>query len=417
VSPGNTDRPVIRPRRSEREVIAYLAFMGILLAFGIDASLPAFDQLREAFGLEPGSNQITLVVTLYFVGMATGQLVYGPLSDRFGRTPTLLGGVGLYCLGAIGSILAPGIGWLFASRLLWGLGAAAPATMRTAVARDLYSGDQMARVISIMMGVFMAGPVLAPVVGEAILQIGSWRWVFGAALGLAFVQVLWTLRFGETLDPAHRRPLEFRPVLAGFRSVFTTPITLRYTLALTFSFGAFISFLGSSQPVIDRIYGRGDSFALWFGLGSVAMTVAFLSVNVFIKRYGAHQVAVFSATASVAASGLLLIASFTANGVPAFGVWFALITLANAFTTLLTPTCYSLALAPMGDRAGTASGVVGFVTTAGGSALAAIVNSAIVATVTPMALGYVVYGLAALVLLRWAARATTIDRVPQPAVA
>lgn len=391
-----------QPKRSERQVIAYLAFMGILLAFGIDAALPAFDELRVAFELEPGSNQISLIVTLYFIGMATGQLVYGPVADRFGRQPALTAGVVLYCLGAIGSILAPSLEWLFVSRLVWGLGAAGPGALRTTIARDLYEGDQMARVISVMMGVFMTGPILAPIIGDGILRIGNWQWIFGAALLLAAVQMAWIFRFGETLDPANRRPIEIRNVLEGFRSVLGTPVTLRYALALMFGFGSFIVFLGSSQPIIDRIYGRGDQFALWFAVGSLALVASFFSVNRFIIRFGAHRVASASALIALAASSVLLVTSLTSQGVPPFLVWFILITVANAFTTLLTPTCYSLALAPMGDRAGTASGVIGFMSAAGGATLAAIVDAAIDETVTPMAVGYVGYGVVSILMLTWA---------------
>ena len=399
-------------QRSEREVIGYLAFMGILLAFGIDASLPAFGELRAAFGLDAGSNRISLIVTLYFMGMAFGQVVYGPLADRFGRVPVLNAGVGLYCLGAVGAIVAPNLEFLLASRLVWGLGAASPGALRATIARDLYSGDQMARVIAMMMGVFMLGPVVAPIIGEGILTVASWQWIFGAAIILAAVQLMWTHRFGETLDPANRRPLELAEIVRGFLIVFRNRATLAYAMALTFGFGAFIVFLGSSQPVIDRIYGRADQFALWFAIASVLMAVAFFSVNRFIERHGAHRVAVAVASVSVASSLLLFLIALTQDGVPSFWVWFVLIAVASSAITLLTPTCYSLALEPMGELAGTASGVVGFVSTAGGAVLAAIVDASIDATVTPMAVGYVGYGLIALgFLLLAGARQRVAERV------
>lgn len=392
--------------RTEREVIAYLAYMGILLAFGIDAALPAFDELRPAFGLEPESNRITLVVTWYFIGLAAGQVVYGPLSDRFGRIPALRLGIAIYCLGAIGSIVAPNIELLFASRLVWGLGAAAPGVLRAAIARDLYAGDQMARVMSIMMAVFLMGPILAPVAGEAILAVASWEWVFAASLVLAAVLAAWTARFGETLDPDQQRPLEPRAILRGFRVVFTTRSTFGYTMGLTFGFGGFIVYLGSSQPIIDVIYDRGDQFALWFGVAGGIMAIGFFSVNRFIDRYGAHAVAVFCAVTSVVASAVLLVEALRTDGVPSFWTWLALIVIANMFITLLTPTGYSLGLEPLGELAGTASAVMGLVSTAGGSALAAIVDSQIDDTITPMALGYVSYGLIAVAFLLWAGAAT-----------
>jgi DHA1 family bicyclomycin/chloramphenicol resistance-like MFS transporter len=388
--------------RREREVIAYLAFMGILLAFGIDAALPAFDELRQAFALDPGSNQVSLVVTLYFVGMASGQLVYGPIADRFGRVPALLGGIGLYGLGAIGAMAARSIEWLLVCRLVWGLGAAAPGVLRSTVARDLYAGDQMARIMAIVMGVFMIGPVVAPVIGAAIVSVATWHWVFAAALVLAGVQAVWALRFGETLRADQRRELRPIEIVTGFRVVFSAPVTLRYTVALTFAFGAFVSFLGSSQPVIDRIYGRGDTFPLWFGLISITLALAFFTVNPFIARYGAHRVAVVSIVMTVVSAVVLAVAATGADGVPSFWVWLITMGTANAFVTLLTPTCYSLGLAPMGDRAGMASGVMGFASSAGGAGLAAIVDAATVPTVTPMALGYAVYGTIALAFLVWA---------------
>ena len=164
-----------------------------------------------------------------------------------------------------------------------------------------------------------------------------------------------TLRFGETLDEADRRPLRPAEIIGSFRVVFRNAETTRYTLALTASFGAFVIFLGSSQPVIDDIYGRGEQFALWFAVASVAMTVSFLSVDRFIVRYGSARVAHFSAVTSLSASALMLVGALAGGGVPSFWIWFGLLGVANAFSTLLTPTCYSLGLAPMGDRAGTAS--------------------------------------------------------------
>lgn len=408
-------------QRSERHVVAYLAFMGILLAFGIDAALPAYDELRAAFGLEPDSSRITLIVTLYFFGLAAGQLIYGPVSDRFGRVAALRAGLLLYCLGAVGSILAPTLGALLASRLVWGLGAAAPGVLRAAIARDLYAGNQMARVISVMMGVFMLGPVLAPIAGEGILRVASWEWVFGSALLLAGALFLWTFRFGETLDPAHRRPLDLRATAAGFRLVFGTRVTLAYTMALTFGFGGFIIFLGSAQPVIDNIYGREDQFVFWFAAAGVLMALMFFGINRFIERHGAHRVAVTVSATSVALSAVLLLFALLTGGVPGFAVWMVLIGFANAFTTMLTPTCYALGLEPMGALAGTASAVMGFLSTAGGSALAAVVDAAIDETVTPMAAGYVVYGSIALASLLWAgAMASATDglsRLPAPASA
>lgn len=395
--------PAERARRhSEREVIAYLAFLGILLAFGIDTALPAFDELRPAFGLTEGDNQITLIITLYLLGQAFGQLVYGPFADRFGRVPVLRFGIAVYALGAIGSAAASNLELLFASRLVWGFGAAAPAVLRGAIARDLYEGNEMARVVSIMMAFFMIGPVLAPLFGQGVLALGSWEWVFLSALLLAAAALAWSFRFGETLAPEHRRELDLASIGTGFRIVLTNRTTLGYTLAMTFGFGSFFIFLGSAQPIFDTIYDREGQFAVLFGLVSITMGVGFYVVNRFIERVGAHRVAVVAASVSVASTAVLTVVSLTSDGTPGFWTWLVFMALANTFVTLLTPTCSALALEPMGELAGTASAVMGFLTTAGGSLLAAVVDAQIDGTVTPMAVAYTGYGLVALVLLNWA---------------
>ncbi len=392
-------------QRSEREVVAYLAYMGILLAFGIDVALPAFDEIREAFDLGDDPGAVTSIITWYFLGMAGGQVVYGPFADRFGRAPVLRAGVLVYALGALGSTFAPTIELLYASRLLWGLGAAAPGVLRTTIARDLYSGNQMARVVAIAMAFFLIGPIMAPLFGEAILLAGSWRLVFASGLVLAAVLLAWTFRFGETLDPANRRPLDLGATAQAFRQVVRTRSTMGYMLAMTFAFGSFVIYLGSAQPVFDTIYGRADQFALLFGAAGIVMAFSFLSVNRYIVRHGAHRVSVVVIGGALAISALQLLVVTAADGKPNFWVWFVPIALANALITLLTPTCYSLALEPMGELAGTASGVLGLTATAGAALLAALVGARLEETVTPMVGAYVVYGMISLGFLVWAGRA------------
>ena len=230
---------------SERQVIVFLAFLSIILTFGIDSVLPAFDEIREQFELKPGSGEVSLVITWYLLGMAAGQLLWGLLSDRFGRRSILVVGLGLYGLGALGAGLAPNMTGLLTMRFVWGLGAASPSATRLAIARDLYSGDQMARVVSFVMAVFLLGPAITPAVGEGILLIGDWRLVCFSAAPLAALAVFWSVRFGETLPRSSRRPIDLGATGRGIRAVLLTRVTIGYTLALMFTFGAFFVYLGS----------------------------------------------------------------------------------------------------------------------------------------------------------------------------
>ncbi len=383
-------------------VIPFLAFLGILLAFGIDVALPAFDEIRSGFQLDSSGNSVSLVVTVYFIGLAFGQLIYGPFSDRFGRIPALQVGLTLYAIGALAAALAPSFGFLLAARLVWGLGAAGPGALRVAIARDLFDGDDMARIVTIVTAVFMIGPIFVPVVGEGLLLLGPWQIVFYAGLVLAVIASGWAARFGESLPVERRRTLAFRPIYDTARVVFSNRTTMGYIAAQTFSGAAFFVYLGSSQPIIDRIYGRADQFAFIFG-GLGLVMVLFLLVNDrLIRRFGTFTMVRIAGRAVLILSLVGLALSLTTDGVPPIGWWLVWAALCNALIITLSPMCSALALAPMGDKAGMASAILGAITVAGGALLAAVVDSQIVDTVTPMAVGYVVYSLLMVGSIRWA---------------
>ena len=394
-------------------MVAFLAFLGVMVAFGVDASLPAFDEIRPDVDLDPGSNRITLMITVYLIGNALGQVRCGPLADRVGRAPGLRAGLVIAALGIAGTISSQGLPTLLASRLLWGLGNGAPANMRATVARDLYLGDHMARVVSRVMGFFLLGPIVVPLLAEGILAVGSWRTVFTVGLALAGVGTVWSLRFGETLDPADRRPLGWAATGEAFRRIATRRTTVGYLIALTFTGAAFFIWLGSSQPVFDLVYGRTDQFAVMFSAGGVVTAVGFFSVGWFIKRYGAHRVAVTSIGVVLVLNIALVALVARGGGRPSFWVWFILMTASNVFLSMVVPTGLALALRPLGSIAGTAAGVIGACSMAGAAVLAALVDARISTTVTPLTVGYLLYGILALAAALWArpeSRDPTVQR-------
>ena len=272
--------------RSDRSVIAFLAFIGVLTAFGIDAALPGFDELRTDFDLDGRGVSPAITGTLYFAGMAIGQLLCGVLADRFGRRNVLAGGLVLNGIGAVASAAAPDLEWLLVARFVWGLGAAAPSVLRFAIARDLYDGDRMARVGATFTAFFLIGPIFVPFVGEAILLFGSWRTVFLVGVLLAAVAFLWTLRFGETMAVEHRRPIRLLPFAEAFSSVLRTPVTLWALVGSTLFTATFFVWLGSSQPILDEVDDRDSRFTVFFGLSGAGMAVALLLNDQLIDRFG-----------------------------------------------------------------------------------------------------------------------------------
>ncbi len=390
-----------RPR-TERQVITYLAFLSVLLAFGVDVSLPALDEIRSGFHLGPGSGAVSLIVTAYLLGMAAGQMIYGTLSDKFGRIPLLLAGIGLYAVGALGSTVAPGMDVLLAARFVWGVGAAAPSVLRPAIARDLYEGDQMARITSIVMAIFLIGPALAPSIGELIMLAGSWRYVFVGGLVLAVGAVVWTIDFGETIADDNRREIDLGAIGRAFRTVIRNRAAFGYIMTMSFSFGAFFVYLDSGQPIISEIYGLGNWFALLFAGSSLSIAAAVLISTRYTKSHGAAAVARFGVFGHIAAAGVFTIVAFSTAGRPSFWVWYLFLCLMGSSNTVLTPTANALAMMPMARLAGAASGVLGLITLGLGASLAAIIDRQITNTVTPMALGNLVYGLLSLMALVWA---------------
>ena len=388
------------PRRTERVVIAYLAFLGMMMATGIDISLPAFDEIDA--DLDSGGRE-SLIVTLYFLGAAFGQLVIGPLSDMIGRRPVVLGGLSLYVVGAVACALAPSYGFLLAARFVWGLGAAAPTGARTAISRDLYSGDAMARVTTIMMAVFLVGPVFTPLIGQGLLSFGDWPVVFWFCAALGGFALLATVWFGETLPKERRRPADFGKFIEALGVIVRTRSTLGYLTANVFWSSAFFIFLGSAQPVFDRIYDREDVFAFYFALLGVFTIPLLLANNQVIKKLGAKRTSLGTAAISVIACivGLVVVQVVDA---PGFWFWYVWLAFASSFITLTTPPMYALALEPMGDLAGTVSSLLYFSGFALGSGLAAIVDAQIGSSVAPFVVGFAIYGFIAFAFQLWAGR-------------
>ena len=394
-----------QPRRiAERELVFLLGAISATTALGIDMALPAFTDIRLGLGLAADSPRVALTVTLYFFGMAGAQMLYGPFTDRFGRKPVLYAGLALYALGALGSALAPSFGVLIASRLVWGIGAAGPRALSLAIGRDLYEGDRLGRVLSAVMAVFMVVPAIAPLLGQAVLALGTWRWVMGAPMVLTVVLALWIIRLPESLPLERRRPLTLARTREAVVAVFANRLTIGSALAVMFDMGAFVSFLGSSQLLFDDVYGRGDVFAYYFAGMSVFMGLVVFTGSRLVTRIGADRIIVTLLPITVCMSAALALWSWQAGGQPWFFGWFAVIVAVNALRTFVNPLIQAQAMGPMGELAGTASAVIGTISMGGGAVLAMLIDRMIAGSVTPLVMAYAGYGAIGLGFALWARR-------------
>ena len=389
-------------RMGEREFVLLMGLLTAMSSLAIDILLPAFAEMRPAFGLSDDSTRLSLTVTLFIMGAGVGHLFYGPLADAAGRKRALAGSLVLYAAAALAAALAPSLGVLYASRFVWGFAAAGPRILTQAILRDRFAGTAMARVMTLVQAVFFIAPIVAPVLGKALVEIGSWRWVmaFGVVTGL--VALVWSLRLDETLDPAHRRPLRIGPVLEGFRAVVSNRTSLGYTLMVTFGFGAFLAYLGSTELIFGDVYDRAGWFVPYFSAaGVIAAAVAVIS-NRVLHRVDARQLVLGAGSAFAAASAALFAVTVAGDGLPPFGLWLALFSLCNAVHVAVFPSGISLALEPMGELAGTAASALGVSTWMLGSLLASLTDRAIDGSVMPIGIAYLTYTAVALACQLWA---------------
>ena len=386
----------------EREFVLLMGLLTAMSALAIDILLPAFAQMRPAFGLADDSTRLSLTVTLFLMGAGVGHLFYGPIADAVGRKPTLAGSLVLYAAAALVAALAPSLGVLYASRFVWGFAAAGPRVLTQAIVRDRFAGTAMARVLTLVQAVFFIAPILAPGLGKLLVVVGSWRWVMAFGVMTALTAVTWSLRLEETLESAHRRPLRLGPVLAGFRAVVSNRTALGYTLMVTFGFGAFLAYLGSTELIFGDVYDRSSWFVPYFTVSGVLAAAVALSSNRLLHRLHARQLALGSGSAFAAASAALFAVTIATDGLPPFGVWLVLFSLCNAIHVAVFPSGISLALEPMGEMAGTAASVLGFGTWMLGSLLASFTDRAIDGSVMPIGIAYLAYSLIALACQLWA---------------
>jgi len=399
-------------RISHRELLLMLSAIMALMAMGIDLLLPAFDDIRDAFGLDPNSTRVSLLITTFFLGLAVAQLFWGPLADRFGRKPVLYAGIGLYIVSAIGCAVAPSFGWLLFGRFMWGAGAAGARVVATAIIRDTFSGNRMAQAMSHIMAVFVMAPIFAPALGAGLIAVFPWQSVFWFCAIWSAAIAIWTFRLPETLDPVNRRPLEFGSVAGGFRTVASTRITAGYTLATLFIQGVFTAYVGSSERIISEIFGRQGQFPFIFGAIGVLFGLAAIANGQLVGRFGMVRLTRIALAVAAALGTTLVLVSFAADGSPSFWLFMPLLGLLLATFMFLMPNLNTGALAPMGALAGTASSLTGAARIAGGAVLGAIVDSQVGDTTTTFSIAAITFILLAIGSVVWAERdgvATEVD--------
>jgi MFS transporter, DHA1 family, multidrug resistance protein len=397
--------------RSQREFVAIATVCTTLAALAIDTTLPAFNKIRAHYNLSPDSTRVSWIVNAFLLGIAVGALLFGTLSDRYGRKRLLIGGLALYVLAGSVAATAPSLVVLFAARFVWGFAASAPRAIIMAMVRDRFEGEAMARVVSLMMAAFMFVPILAPSVGKVLMALGPWQLVFWVpTIGGALVLVWVMVRLPETLAVADRRSVGPAALLEAAKAIASSRATVGFTIALTFGFGVLSSFLSGLEIIIDKVFGQGRNFPFVFGGVSILMMVVTYANSHAVTRRGLSVMLRVCASATLVAAAALAMFVVASGRHPAFLVFCILLALVMATQQAVVPNANSAAMEPVGHIAGAAASVIAFTSTAGGAIIGQLVSGAYDGTARPFAISVLVLAaltaVAIVVTLRRATGAT-----------
>jgi MFS transporter, DHA1 family, multidrug resistance protein len=407
-----TPSPPAKAAPSFPEFVAMMAATMALHAFGIDAMLPALPQIGHGFAVTD-DNQLQWIITVFVMGAGLGQLVYGPLADRFGRRPVLLVGLSLYLVLSLLATVATSLPALLAIRAVQGFVVAAASVVSRSIVRDQYSGATMARVMSTIFIVFLTVPILAPTIGQALLLIVSWRGIFAfLALGTATVITWIVLRLPETLPVERRRPLTAAHLSQAAWFVISEPTSILYTLAMTTMFGSLLAYVSTVPQILAGAFHAPQLLSVTFAFCASAMGVASFFNARIVEHVGMHRIShtaliafivITAVHATVAYHGesLLTFALFQAATMASFG--------------LAVSNFGAIAMQPMGAIAGSAASIQGVISTIGGAAVGATIGQQWSGSVVFLPAGAFVCGLVALACVLLAEKARLFRRLePRP---
>ncbi|MEM7025920.1 MAG: multidrug effflux MFS transporter, partial [Pseudomonadota bacterium] len=308
------------PRNAKKlgqgEFVALMALLISLTAMSIDIMLPALPHIGQDLDVAR-ANDVQLVISALLLGMAFGQVLYGPISDSVGRRPTICAGLILFTAGTVLATLGTSFEMMLTGRVLQGLGAAGPRIVVVALVRDEYAGAAMARIMSLVITAFILVPAFAPAVGQGILLIAHWRTIFGLLLAVGLVALLWFwLRQPETLPRERRVPFSLAKIALGVRETCRNRVALGYTIAAGMIFGAFLGYITSAAQIFLDQYGVGQLFPIYFGGLALAIGAAGFVNSRLVMRFGMHRLSALALAVLGGSSILFLVAAFVAAGQP-----------------------------------------------------------------------------------------------------
>lgn len=381
-----------------REFIFLMAIIMSVTALSIDAMLPALGPMASDLNVK-SANDIQMVITAVFFGMSFGIMLYGPYADAFGRKNAIYLGVGIFLIGTVISIYSSDLSTMIIGRAMQGFGSASCRVVSMTIIRDKYEGVEMAKIMSLIMMVFIMVPALAPLLGQGILLFTTWQGIFWFIFFFGLFGAIWMhFRQRETLTPENTRPFSISSIISGSIETVKNPVALGYTVMTGILFGSFVAYLSTAQQIMEIQYDLGNLFAVYFGILAFAYGLSSYLNAKLLSRFDLHNICFFYLVLHVVVSLTFYLASLALSDNLPFNLFY--IYMLATFFCLggLFGNFNSMALKPFGHMAGIATSVISSIQTFIAVVVGGIIGQAYNGSVQPLILSFFISGLITLAI-------------------
>ena len=385
-------------KKSQLEFIALMASLMSLVALSIDALLPALEQIGISVGIQQSTDN-QLLITMIFLGLGFGQLIFGPLSDSFGRKPMVYFGFILFVIASFICVAATSLEMMVIGRILQGVGLSAPRTISIAMVRDTFSGDYMARIMSFIVVIFILVPVIAPALGKIVLDNYGWKAIFYSQLFFGGFVMLWLWRRQpETLTEENKKKFKLSLFVDGTKEFIKHRQAIIFTLFSGFITGSFMVYLSASESIFREQYNMSEQFPYIFAGLAISVGLATFLNGTLVLKYGMLKL-VTIATILFTLIPIIYISLFYGNANPSVAVLLIFFGLQFFSLGFVFGNTRALAMQPIGHIAGIGSAINGFFSTIMAVPIAGYIGSFVKTTALPLFAGFLVCGICSLVLL------------------
>ncbi len=400
------------PQASKSEFVCLMALLMSMVALTIDTMLPALDKIGISLGVQNPNNNQMIIVTL-FLGLALGQMLYGPVSDSFGRKRAIYLGISIFILGNIISLLSTNFAFMLLGRVCQGFGVASCRVVPLAMIRDQLEGREMGRVMSLIMVLFIMVPAIAPSIGQAILFFAEWRAIFGFILTIGVFSTFWFyFRQPETLPEEKRLLFSFSTITAGILETLKNPIARSYMVAAGIIFGAFVGYISSAQQILQIQYKLGNAFSLYFGGLAFAIGFSSFLTSKLVIRFGMEKLSFIALLVLSISSLIFFLYAQSVSGHPNLFVFMGYLTITFFSFGVLFGGFNTLAIQPLGHIAGVATSVISSIQTLLSIAIGGTIGQCYNGTVLPLVLGFLLCGLSSLTIMIYIRKFVTGRNTP-----